>query len=140
VTANERHNKRDDIISLKHRTWGFNVPAVDIDFLMIEYDQSIPKALIEYRHINGAIRVDASIKAIIALANAANVPFFVVQYYYDTDNGKLWKAATVDTPAHFRILAMNPLAEQHWFTWDDHDFIDEQAYRKWLHEIRGRTA
>jgi hypothetical protein len=140
MTANERHNKRDAILSLKHRSWGFNVPAVDIDFLMIEYDQSIPKALIEYRHINGAIRVDASIKAIIALADAANIPFFVVQYSYATDDGTLWKEATVDTPARFRIICMNPLAEKHWFTWDDNDWLDEQAYRKWLHEIRGRTV
>jgi hypothetical protein len=140
MTANERHNKRDAILSLKHRSWGFNVPAVDIDFLMIEYDQSIPKALIEYRHINGAIRVDASIKAIIALADAANIPFFVVQYAYATDDGTLWKEATVDTPARFRIICMNPLAEKHWFTWDDNDWLDEQAYRKWLHEIRGRTV
>jgi hypothetical protein len=139
MTANERHNKRDAILSLKHRSWGFNVPAVDIDFLMIEYDQSIPKALIEYRHINGAIRVDASIKAIIALADAANIPFFVVQYSYATDDGTLWKEATVDTPARFRIICMNPLAEKHWFTWDDNDWLDEQAYRKWLHEIRGRS-
>jgi hypothetical protein len=35
---------------------------------------------------------------------------------------------------------MNPLAEKHWFTWDDNDWLDEQAYRKWLHEIRGRTV
>jgi hypothetical protein len=140
MTANERHNKRDAILSLKHRSWGFNVPAVDIDFLMIEYDQSIPKALIEYRHINGAIRVDASIKAIIALADAANIPFFVVQYSYATDDGTLWKEANVDTPARFRIICMNPLAEKHWFTWDDNDWLDEQAYRKWLHEIRGRTV
>lgn len=139
MTANERHNKRDAILSLKHRSWGFNVPAVDIDFLMIEYDQSIPKALIEYRHINGAIRVDASIKAIIALADAANIPFFVVQYAYATDDGTLWKEATIDTPARFRIICMNPLAEKHWFTWDDNDWLDEQAYRKWLHEIRGRS-
>ena len=125
MTANERHNKRDAILSLKHRSWGFNVPAVDIDFLMIEYDQSIPKALIEYRHINGAIRVDASIKAIIALADAANIPFFVVQYAYATDDGTLWKEATIDTPARFRIICMNPLAEKHWFTWDDNDWLDE---------------
>jgi hypothetical protein len=107
---------------------------------MIEYDQSIPKALIEYRHINGAIRVDASIKAIIALADAANIPFFVVQYSYATDDGTLWKEATVDTPARFRIICMNPLAEKHWFTWDDNDWLDEQAYREWLHQIRGRKA
>lgn len=140
MTANERHNKRDAILSLKHRSWGFNVPAVDIDFLMIEYDQSIPKALIEYRHINGAIRVDASIKAIIALADAANIPFFVVQYAYATDDGTLWKEATVDTPARFRIICMNPLAEKHWFTWDDNDWLDETAYKAWLHQIRGRQV
>ena len=136
MTANERHNKRDEIISLKHRGWGFNVPAVDIDFLMIEYDQSIPKALIEYRHLNGSVRVDASIKALIALGDMAKLPFFVVQYYYDTDNGKLWKPATVDTPAHFRIIPMNQHAEPHA---NSADWLNEDEYRKWLHQIRGRN-
>ena len=137
MTANERHFKRDAVLSAKHRTWGYNVPAADIDFLMIEYDQSVAKALIEYRHINGVVRVDASVKAIIDLADRAGLPFFIVQYYYDTDNGKLWKEATIDTPAHFRVTTMNKLAEQAYFSWGD-DWLSEQQYREWLHEIRGR--
>ena len=137
MTANERHFKRDAILSAKHRTWGYNVPAVDIDFLMVEYDQRIVKALIEYRHLNGAVRIDASIQAIMDLADRANVPFFIVQYYYDTDTGKLWKEATIDTPAHFRVTTMNKLAEQAYFSWGD-DWLSEQQYREWLHEIRGR--
>ncbi|NBT20517.1 MAG: hypothetical protein EBT00_17365 [Proteobacteria bacterium] len=139
MTANERHFKRDAILSAKHRTWGFNVPAVDIDFLMIEYDQSVAKALVEYRHINGAVRVDASVKAIIDLADRAGLPFFIVQYYYATDDGTRWKEATVDTPAFFRITTMNKLAEQAYFSWGD-EWMSEQQYREWLHEIRGRKV
>ena len=139
MTANERHFKRDAILSAKHRTWGYNVPAVDIDFLMIEYDQSVAKALIEYRHINGAVRVDASVKAIIDLADRAGLPFFIVQYYYATDDGTRWKEATVDTPAFFRITTMNKLAEQAYFSWGD-EWMSEQQYKDWLHQIRGRKA
>ena len=139
MTANERHFKRDAILSAKHRTWGYNVPAVDIDFLMIEYDQSVAKALVEYRHINGAVRVDASVKAIIDLADRAGLPFFIVQYYYATDDGTRWKEATVDTPAFFRITTMNKLAEQAYFSWGD-EWMSEQQYREWLHEIRGRKV
>ena len=86
MSANERHGKRDNTISEKHRRWGYNVPAVDIDFLLIEYDQAKAQALIEYRHANGTIRQDTSIKAITDLANRAGLPFFIVQYRYATDD------------------------------------------------------
>lgn len=138
MTANERHFKRDAILSAKHRTWGYNVPAVDIDFLMIEYDQSVAKALVEYRHINGAVRVDASVQAIIDLADRAGLPFFIVQYYYATDDGRTkWKEAAIDTPAFFRITTMNKLAEQAYFS---DEWINEQQYKEWLHQIRGRSV
>jgi len=139
MTANERHFKRDAILSAKHRTWGYNVPAADIDFLMVEYDQRVAKALIEYRHLNGAVRIDASIQAIINLADRANVPFFIVQYYYDTDTGKLWKEATIDTPAFFRIIPINDTAKQPQYAWNGFDWLSEQQYTEWLHKIRGRT-
>lgn len=138
MSANERHGKRDNTISEKHRRWGYNVPAVDIDFLLIEYDQAKAQALIEYRHANGTIRQDTSIKAITDLANRASLPFFIVQYRYATDDGTLWKEHTVDTPAFFRIITCNQLATELWFTLDVDTWLTEDEYVVWLHKIRGR--
>ena len=138
MSANERHGKRDNIISEKHRRWGYNVPAVDIDFLLIEYDRAKAQAVIEYRHANGHIRQDTSIKAITDLANRAGLPFFIVQYRYATDDGTLWKEATIDTPAFFRITTCNQRAEELWFTQDVDTWLTEDEYIVWLHKIRGR--
>ena len=138
MSANERHGKRDNIISEKHRRWGYNVPAVDIDFLLIEYDRAKAQAVIEYRHANGHIRQDTSIKAITDLANRAGLPFFIVQYRYATDDGTLWKEATIDTPAFFRITTCNKRAEELWFTQDIDTWLTEDEYVVWLHKIRGR--
>ena len=58
---------------------------------------------------------------------------------YATDDGTRWKEATVDTPAFFRVTTMNKLAEQAYFSWGD-EWMSEQQYREWLHEIRGRKV
>ena len=78
----ERSNWRDEWISKKHREWGWDCPAVDIDFLLIEYDKSIPKALIEYKEIRAKPQRAShpSYRAIIHLADAAHLPFFAVRY------------------------------------------------------------
>ena len=46
----ERTGWRDQAISLRHRTWGFNCPGVDFDFLMLEYSTGKPVAVVEYKH------------------------------------------------------------------------------------------
>ena len=141
MSANERHGKRDEILSAKHRRWGYNVPAVDIDFLLIEYDQAKAQAVIEYRHANGIIRQDTSIKAITDLADRAGLPFFIVRYRYATDDGTLWRNdITIDTPAFFQIFTCNQQAEQLWFTQDVDTWLTEDEFRVWLHKIRGRQA
>jgi hypothetical protein len=138
MSAHERHNRRDEILSAKHRRWGYNVPAVDVDFLLVEYDQAKAKALIEYRHANGHVIRDASIQAITDLADRAALPFFIVRYYYATDDGTLWKEASIDTPAWFQITTCNEHAEKLWFTQDVDTWMTEQEYAVWLHKIRGR--
>ena len=140
MSAHERHGKRDGILSAKHRRWGYNVPAVDIDFLL-EYDNRKAVALIEYRHVNGTVsRSSANIQAQIDLADRARIPFFVVQYRYANDDGTLWKEHTVDDEAFFHIITINAYAEQLWFTQDVDTWLTEDEYVKWLHEIRGRQA
>lgn len=39
AVAEERNGWRDERISKRHRQWGRDCPAVDIDFLMLEYDR-----------------------------------------------------------------------------------------------------
>jgi hypothetical protein len=78
----ERTGWRDQALSARHRRWGFDAPAVDIDFLMLEYDSEKPCALIEYKAYQGRrINLDISgIRAVTVLANLARLPFFVVAY------------------------------------------------------------
>lgn len=78
----ERTGWRDQEISAKHRDWGFNCPAVDLDFLMLEYNHSKPSALVEYKHKN-AIPPNtraANYRALVALADMGNIPCLIATY------------------------------------------------------------
>jgi hypothetical protein len=50
----ERTEWRDLELSKRHREWGLNCPAVDIDFLMVEYYYGKPVALIDYKRFTGS--------------------------------------------------------------------------------------
>jgi hypothetical protein len=41
----ERNGWRDLEMSLRHKLWGFHCPAVDIDFLMVEYNRGQARGL-----------------------------------------------------------------------------------------------
>ncbi len=80
---------RDEWISNRHRSWGKNAPMVDIDFLVVEYDSCIVRAVVEYKC---AIRDDglptpppdfsrANYKTLINMADRLGIPMFAV--YYD---------------------------------------------------------
>lgn len=81
----ERNGWRDEWISNRHRAWGVNCPAVDLDFIMCEYNHGMPVALVEYKHVN-AKPVDkkhATYRALIALADGYRhrpLPAFVALY------------------------------------------------------------
>lgn len=79
----ERTGWRDEWISNRHRCWGWDCPMVDIDFLAAEYDQAKPVAIIEYKAAGAALHdfSKPSYKVLIALANAANIPFAIVRYH-----------------------------------------------------------
>ena len=46
----ERCGWRDEEISRRHRLWGVSCAAVDLDFLMLEFNYQEPVALVEYKH------------------------------------------------------------------------------------------
>lgn len=100
MSASERTKWRDEWISERHRTWGIDCPAVDIDFLLIEYTHAEPAALVEYKHESARrATMDASHKAIASLGNRAAIPVFGVRYGYE---GK--------DPV-FRVTAINEFAQ-----------------------------
>ncbi|MCH9730664.1 MAG: hypothetical protein K0U84_13490 [Actinomycetia bacterium] len=81
----ERTGWRDEELSLRHGCWGFNCPAVDLDFVMMEYNHGKPCALVEYKHRNAraADPGHATYRALVDLANNYSpgaLPCFIARY------------------------------------------------------------
>lgn len=97
----ERTHWRDQEISLRHREWGFNCPAVDLDFLVAEYNIGKPVALVEYKHFNAQAPnlLHPTYRALTDLADGyRNKPLpFLVAFYWP----EIWA---------FRILPVNDVA------------------------------
>jgi len=95
----ERTGWRDEALSQRHRKWGWDCPAVDIDFLMLEYDQGKAKALVEYKHENAKPQdpKHPSYKAMKDLADRAQIPFFAVRYAGDFS---WWRVHPLNDYAH----------------------------------------
>lgn len=98
MSAEERSGWRDEALSLRHREWGFDCPAVDIDFLLIEYDKAEPRALIEYKnqHAQPIEMKNPSIRAIKKLADDAQLPALLVRY---ADDFSWWKVRPLNENA-----------------------------------------
>jgi hypothetical protein len=96
----ERTEWRDLELSKRHREWGFHCPAVDIDFLMVEYYYGKPVAIIDYKRFTGSKNNThpKSYEAISILADNSHIPFFVVYYY--------------DNPWSFRLEPINNIAKK----------------------------
>lgn len=79
----ERTAWRDQSISQRHREWGFNCPAVDLDFLVVEYNLGKPVGVIEYKHHQARMpdHKHATYRALTELADAGGLPFLLVFYW-----------------------------------------------------------
>lgn len=135
TSRKERTGWRDEEISSRHRMWGFNCPARDVDFLMVESDNRKAVAIIDYKHISAR---DEEVHSrehepVIWLADGRNIPFFVVTY----DPVPWW----------FTVYAKNGSAEQFVDKWCNKNypdqtgripFLTEYDYVKMLYDIRGR--
>lgn len=123
MTAEERTGWRDEALSRRHRKWGLNCPAEDIDFILIEYDNATPVAIVEYKHWQ-AKPVDlneANYKALRRMADKCELPLIVAKYWPDT-----WA---------FRVQPVNDLAKR---IYHDNVGLTEQRYVESLYFIRGR--
>lgn len=112
----ERTGWRDERISKRHRYhWGWDCPAIDIDFLLIEYDKGCPVALVEYKHEYAARQrvTHPSYQAIKKLADAANLPVFAVRY---ADDFSWWYVVPLNSIAKEWCPERKRMTEQEWVT------------------------
>jgi hypothetical protein len=109
----ERTGWRDERLSLRHRFWGYDCPAVDLDFLMVEYDKGKVCAIVEYKHELALPQYPShpSYKAVADLANRAKVPFFAVRY---SDDLSSWKAHPINSLAKKFLSSPIELSEKGW--------------------------
>lgn len=120
----ERTFERDMKLLLRHRQWGFNIPAVDIDFL--EYDNRKSIALVEYKRAPDLARcnanpANANLQALVDLGNRASIPVFCTFY---NPNLK-W----------YRIFPLNETAKK---KAPPDGIVSEHKYVGFLYWLKGR--
>lgn len=123
-TRKERTGWRDQKISQRHRDWGFNCPAVDLDFLMVEYNLGKPVGLVEYKHYlaRPPNMKHATYRALGELADCAGLPFLIAFYWPET-----WA---------FRVFPANEFARKH-FT--NPELMTERQFVQRLYRLRQLT-
>jgi hypothetical protein len=127
--STERTGWRDEELSRRHREWGPNCPAMDLDFVLLEYDNATPKALIEYKnsHVENIDITRSSYTALIKLAdNYKDGPLPCLIAVYET---KLWT---------FKVYPLNKPARKHY----EHCAGKTITERRFVHSIillRGRA-
>jgi hypothetical protein len=111
----ERTGWRDMRLSERHRHWGWDCPAVDLDFLFLEYDKGQPVALVEYKHERAAPQWAShpTYQAIINLGNRAQLPVFAVRY---ADDFSWWRVVPLNEQAKQWLSERQEMTEKEWVT------------------------
>jgi hypothetical protein len=126
IVRQERTHWRDEQISTRHRLYGWDAPALDVDFLMVEYDSGKPSALVEYKAYGAkAVNVEhPSYRAIRVLADAARIPFLVA-FYGAQDHW--W----------YYVIPVNHIARRYV---EVSRYFSERGYVELLYRVRGKPA
>lgn len=121
----ERTGWRDQSLSARHRLWGYDCPAVDIDFLLVEYNAGKVCGLVEYKneHANIGNTSGKTFQALIDLGDRAKCPVFVCWYADDFS----WFAVKPMNRAAKRIMPHNYR-------------LSERQYVSFLYHLRGLEA
>lgn len=109
----ERTGWRDLKLSQRHRRWGWDCPAVDLDFLFLEYDKGKAVALVEYKHENAAPQyaTHPTYQAMIDLGTRAKVPVFACRY---KDDFSAWIIIPLNSFAKIHIKNRTEMTEKQW--------------------------
>lgn len=132
MTSYERTGWRDEAISRRHRDWGEHLPAVDADFLLLEYDHSTIVGVVDYKHHQryglwapdvDLVSIDEwSVRALRHAADRLGVPFWLAVYWPAT-----WS---------FLVVPVNGVARRHFAA---PTLLTERAYVAWLYRLRQRS-
>lgn len=117
----ERTGWRDEALSRRHRRWGWDCPAVDIDFLFLEYDRGKASAIVEYKNEHAAPQFAShpTYQAMIDLGNRAGIPVIACRY---SDDFSTWKVVPLNDAAKSITQRVE---------------LNEQGWIKLLYKIRG---
>lgn len=121
VVRPERTGWRDENISRRHREWGWNCPAVDLDFVMVEYHLGKPIGLIEYKHYHARMPnfQHPTYRALGELANSAGLAFILAFYWPE-----IWA---------FQVRPLNKMAAKHF---DPNQVLTERQFVMTLYQMR----
>jgi hypothetical protein len=119
----ERTGWRDMNLSERHRLWGWDCPAVDLDFLFLEYDKGKAVAIVEYKHERAKpqMPLHPTYQAMRDLADRAGVPFFACRYKNDF--------------SEFLVVPLNGNAKS---VLPARTAMTEAGWVSFLYQIRGR--
>ena len=111
----ERTGWRDLGLSQRHRLWGWDVPAVDIDFPLLEYDKCKAKAIIEYKSMSAkeVSPYDASYLALADLGTRAELPVFECRYSCDFTR---YNVTPLNAVAKKYLPQIKLMSEKQWVT------------------------
>lgn len=114
-TRKERTGWRDEGLSNRHRQWGWDCPACDIDFLMLEYDKGKASAIIEYKNEHAAPQYAShpTYQAMIDLGDRADIPVLAVRY---ADNYSWWRVTPLNECAKRYVQKRVELTEIEYVT------------------------
>lgn len=109
----ERTGWRDENLSRRHRRWGWDCPAVDLDFLFLEYDRGKASAIVEYKNEHAAPQYAShpTYQAMIDLGNRAGIPVIACRY---SDDFRQWKVTPLNAEAKKHIPERAVLDEAGW--------------------------
>lgn len=120
----ERSGWRDLELSKRHRKWGWDCPAVDLDFIFLEYDKGEPVAIVEYKHEAAKPQYAShpTYQAIIRLGTRASIPVFAARYKGDFS---CFTVVPLNEIAIEKLPHRRNMTEREWVTF--------------LYELRGYT-
>lgn len=136
--SDEERQLADYQLSRRHRKWGDDCPAVDLDFLLCEYYHGVGVAVVDYKH-HRANPYKTNTKSFETLSGlydkqGRQIPFFIARYWPDIWAFRLKAVNEAAVSALLEIgrrSAPDDLPE-----WLD---LDEQSYVRTLYLIRKRA-
>lgn len=112
-------------LSDRHRKWGDDCPAVDLDYLMAEFNHGIPVAIVDYKH-HQANLAQTSAKTHETLSGfydkaGSQIPFMVARYW---PRSWAFKIRPVNDPAVAFIRRVKPeLLSAEWIPLTEYQFV-----------------